>query len=158
VISNLAVAFAPGFVPLVLARLVLGVAVGGFWGLSASLALRLIPAADLPMALSIIFGGGAVAGVAAAPLGAFLGGQIGWRGVFVAAAGLAAVALATQFHTVPRMPALQATPLSGLWRYPPTYEGDGPPVRYAAGANFFADALQPADAATILEQLPSRRR
>jgi hypothetical protein len=63
VISNLAVAFAPGFVPLVLARLVLGVAVGGFWGLSASLALRLVPAADLPMALSIIFGGGAVAGV-----------------------------------------------------------------------------------------------
>jgi hypothetical protein len=69
VISNLAVAFAPGFVPLVLARLVLGVGVGGFWGLSASLALRLVPAADLPMALSIIFGGGAVAGVAAAPLG-----------------------------------------------------------------------------------------
>jgi FAD/FMN-containing dehydrogenase len=43
-------------------------------------------------------------------------------------------------------------------RYPEIYEGEGPPVRYAAGTNFFADALQPADAATILEQLPSRRR
>jgi hypothetical protein len=39
-------------------------------------------------------------------------------------------------------------------RYPEIYEGEGPPVRYTAGTNFFADALQPTDAATILEQLP----
>ena len=37
--------------------------------------------------------------------------------------------------------------------YPEMYEGEGPPPRYAAGANFFADALSPADAATILERL-----
>jgi FAD/FMN-containing dehydrogenase len=39
-------------------------------------------------------------------------------------------------------------------RYPEIYEGEGPPPRYAAGTNFFVDALQPADAETILEQLP----
>jgi FAD/FMN-containing dehydrogenase len=38
-------------------------------------------------------------------------------------------------------------------RYPEMYEGGGPEPRYSAGANFFADALEPADAATILEQL-----
>jgi FAD/FMN-containing dehydrogenase len=38
-------------------------------------------------------------------------------------------------------------------RYPEMYEGEGPPVPFMAGANFFADALAPADAATILEQL-----
>jgi FAD/FMN-containing dehydrogenase len=38
-------------------------------------------------------------------------------------------------------------------RYPEMYEGEGPPVRNGAGTNFFADALDPADAATILEQL-----
>jgi FAD/FMN-containing dehydrogenase len=38
-------------------------------------------------------------------------------------------------------------------RYPEIYEGEGPPVRYGAGANFFADTLDPAAAATILEQL-----
>jgi FAD/FMN-containing dehydrogenase len=38
-------------------------------------------------------------------------------------------------------------------RYPQMYEGEGPPVRYTAGSNFFADALGPSDAATILEQL-----
>ncbi|MFL6043625.1 MAG: FAD-binding oxidoreductase [Propionibacteriaceae bacterium] len=38
-------------------------------------------------------------------------------------------------------------------RYPEIYEGEGPPVRYGSGTNFFADALDPADAATILGQL-----
>jgi FAD/FMN-containing dehydrogenase len=38
-------------------------------------------------------------------------------------------------------------------RYPEMYEGEGPPVPFMAGANFFADALAPADAATILERL-----
>jgi FAD/FMN-containing dehydrogenase len=38
-------------------------------------------------------------------------------------------------------------------RYPEIYEGEGPPARYGAGTNFFADALHPAAAATILEQL-----
>jgi FAD/FMN-containing dehydrogenase len=38
-------------------------------------------------------------------------------------------------------------------RYAEMYEGDGMRIPYTAGANFFADALQAADAATILEQL-----
>jgi FAD/FMN-containing dehydrogenase len=38
-------------------------------------------------------------------------------------------------------------------RYPEMYEGEGLEVRYAAGTNFFADALKPVDAARILEQL-----
>ena len=39
-------------------------------------------------------------------------------------------------------------------RYPEIYEAEGPAPRYAAGTNFFVDALQPANAETILEQLP----
>jgi FAD/FMN-containing dehydrogenase len=38
-------------------------------------------------------------------------------------------------------------------RYPEIYEGEGPPPPYGAGSNFFADALETADAATILEHL-----
>jgi FAD/FMN-containing dehydrogenase len=38
-------------------------------------------------------------------------------------------------------------------RYSEIYEGEGPPVPFMAGTNFFADALTPADAETILEQL-----
>ena len=152
VASNLAVALAPSFLPLMVARLVLGIAVGGFWGLSASLALRLVPKADLAKALSIIFGGGAVAGIIAAPLGAFLGGQIGWRGVFAAAAGLAAVALIAQLVTLPRMPATQTTPLSGLWhtlRLPQIALGMVGVMLMFGGRQTFATYLRP-----FLEQVP----
>ena len=39
-------------------------------------------------------------------------------------------------------------------RYPELYEGPEPEARFAAGTNFFADALEPAAAEAILEQLP----
>jgi FAD/FMN-containing dehydrogenase len=39
-------------------------------------------------------------------------------------------------------------------RYPELYEGPEPEVRFGAGANFFADSLEPAAAEAILEQLP----
>jgi FAD/FMN-containing dehydrogenase len=39
-------------------------------------------------------------------------------------------------------------------RYPELYEGPEPEVRFASGANFFADSLGPAGADAILEQLP----
>ena len=41
---------------------------------------------------------------AAAPVGVYLGGLIGWRGVFMAAAALAAVGLAWQAMTLPSIP------------------------------------------------------
>ena len=115
VVSNLVVATAPTFTLVMVGRLLLGIAVGGFWGLSASLALRLVTTEHLAKALSIIFGGGAVAGIAAAPLGAFLSGLIGWRGVFYAAAVLAVAALVGQLLTLPSMPAITTTSFAGLW-------------------------------------------
>jgi FAD/FMN-containing dehydrogenase len=39
-------------------------------------------------------------------------------------------------------------------RYPELYQGPEQEPRFAAGANFFADSLEPAAAETILEQLP----
>jgi FAD/FMN-containing dehydrogenase len=49
-----------------------------------------------------------------------------------------------------------ANPLADMVRtirYPELYEGEEAEVRYASGANFFADSLEPADAEAILEQL-----
>ncbi len=115
VLSNLVVAIAPNMVVVMIARLILGVAVGGFWGMSSALALRLAPPGDVPKAFSIIFGGGSVAAIVAAPLGAFFGGMVGWRGVFYGAAALSLVALLTQLRTLPSMPVHTSTRLSGLW-------------------------------------------
>ena len=129
VLSNLAVSVAPTYPLLLPARLGLGLAVGGFWGLVAALALRLVPSQHLARALSIIFGGGAVAGVVAAPLGSFFGGIVGWRGVFVGAAILAAVAFLTPVFTLPGRPAGRSTPWA-KGRRPPT--SPGAPGRFSS--------------------------
>lgn len=71
--------------------------------MSASLALGLVAERDVPKALSVIFGGGSVAIVVATPLGALLGGVVGWRGVFIGTAMLSATALLALFLTLPVM-------------------------------------------------------
>ncbi|WP_186014035.1 MFS transporter [Burkholderia gladioli] len=103
VISNLLVASAGTFLAILLGRVLLGIALGGFWTMSAATAMRLVPAAMVPRALSIIFSGVAVATIAAAPLGSYFGHLIGWRNVFYAAATIGALALAAQFATLPSM-------------------------------------------------------
>jgi predicted MFS family arabinose efflux permease len=115
VASNLAVSLAPNAEFMLAARLVLGLTVGGVWGLAASVVMRLVPSGDVPKALSIVFGGASVAVVAAAPLGAFFGGIIGWRGVFAAVAALSAVALVAQHRTVPSMPPAEGARTAGPW-------------------------------------------
>ena len=63
-------------------RAFIGVAIGGFWSMSAATAMRLVPDDKVPRALTILNGGNALATVVAAPMGSFLGGLIGWRGAF----------------------------------------------------------------------------
>ncbi|WP_186196647.1 MFS transporter [Burkholderia gladioli] len=103
VISNLLVASAGSFLAILLGRVLLGIALGGFWTMSAATTMRLVPTAMVPRALSIIFSGVAVATIAAAPLGSYFGHLIGWRNVFYAAAAIGALALAAQFATLPSM-------------------------------------------------------
>ena len=114
VLSNLVVALAPTAGIMLAGRVLLGLTVGGVWGLSASLALRLVPSEGVPRAMSIIFGGASVAMIAATPIGAFLGGIIGWRGVFIAAAGLSAAAVLALALALPRLPSRAAAAQSGL--------------------------------------------
>lgn len=110
------VAWAPNMGVVLAARVLCGIAVGGFWGMSSALALRLAPPSHVPKAFAIIFGGGSVASIVAAPLGAWAGGLLGWRGVFVGAAVLSTIALLTQAFALPAMPVTSRTQLSGLWR------------------------------------------
>ncbi len=59
---------------LLLGRLLLGIAIGGFWSMSTATAMRLVPAALVPKALAVIFSAVSIATVVAAPLGSYLGG------------------------------------------------------------------------------------
>ncbi|PNA06865.1 MULTISPECIES: MFS transporter [unclassified Pseudomonas] len=103
VASNLLVAVSSSFAVLLLMRILLGIALGGFWSMAAAVAMRLVPSALLPRALSIIFSGIAIGTVVAVPLGSYLGGLYGWRSAFFAAAAVGLVTLAFQSLTLPRL-------------------------------------------------------
>ncbi|WP_081668696.1 MFS transporter [Sphingomonas phyllosphaerae] len=104
-VSGAIVATAPSFPILMAGRALLGVAIGGFWSMSAAIAMRLVPQDAVPKALAIVNGGNALASTLAAPLGSFLGSLIGWRGTFLVAVPLGLLALVWQFVTVPSLPA-----------------------------------------------------
>ncbi|MCF3640757.1 MFS transporter [Rhizobium sp. TRM95111] len=104
VLSNLLVAMAPNLPLLLAGRILLGVALGGFWTLSAATMMRLVPEAYVARALSVMFSGVSAATVFAAPLGSYLGEVAGWRNVFIAAAVLGAVAFFVQLATLPSLP------------------------------------------------------
>jgi DHA1 family purine ribonucleoside efflux pump-like MFS transporter len=103
VASNLLVAFAPTLALVLVGRVLLGIAIGGFWTMSAAVAMRLVPEAMVPRALSIIFSGVSVATVAAAPLGSYFGHLIGWRNVFLIATVIGVLAFFWQLVVLPKM-------------------------------------------------------
>jgi predicted MFS family arabinose efflux permease len=103
IVSNLLVAFAPNLPLLLMGRVLLGAALGGFWTMSAAVMMRLVPEALIPRALAIMFSGVSAATILAAPVGSYLGDIFGWRSVFLIAAALGAVTLIVQFATLPAL-------------------------------------------------------
>lgn len=99
-------AFAPNYFLFMAGRALIGVAIGGFWSMSAATAMRLVPVHQVPRALAIVNGGNALATVVAAPLGSFLGGIVGWRGAFFCMVPIAALAFAWKLLSLPSMPAV----------------------------------------------------
>ncbi|MFJ2738607.1 MFS transporter [Streptomyces sp. NPDC087440] len=114
--GNLAAAWAPGFGVMVAARVLVGVGMGGVWAIAAGLAVRLVPAGSVPAATSLVFSGVAIASVLGIPAGAYVGELAGWRAAFVAAAGLALLALGALAVLLPPLPAERAVPLGGVLR------------------------------------------
>ncbi|ESR22849.1 major facilitator superfamily MFS_1 [Lutibaculum baratangense AMV1] len=104
VLSNFVVALAPNMWVLLLGRILLGAALGGFWSLSTAVVMRLVPPADVPRALSIVVSGVSAATIFAAPVGSFLGELWGWRSVFVGAAVLGGITFMMQLATLPALP------------------------------------------------------
>ncbi|MFS2068058.1 MFS transporter [Pseudomonas sp. CT11-2] len=92
ILSGTVVAFAPNYSVFMVGRALIGVAIGGFWSLSAATAMRLVPDDQVTRAMAIVNSGNALATVIAAPLGSFLGALIGWRGAFLCVIPVAIVA------------------------------------------------------------------
>jgi predicted MFS family arabinose efflux permease len=119
VVSNLLVAVAPSYTVLLVARVLLGVAIGGFWSLAISVTARLVPPTKLGLGLTVVNIGVSLATVAAIPLGTLLGESLGWRWVFALAAGVALVAIVVQVVALPSVRSTHAAgfrPLLGTLR------------------------------------------
>lgn len=106
IVSGIVITFAHSTALFMLGRAILGVVIGGFWAMSTSIVMRLVPPLSVPKALGLLNGGNALATTIAAPLGSFLGSIIGWRGAFFCIVPIAIVALIWQFKSMPSLPAI----------------------------------------------------
>ncbi|MCM6993542.1 MFS transporter [Enterobacter roggenkampii] len=102
-LSGMIIAFAPNYLVYMTGRALIGIAIGGFWSMSAATAIRLVPPHKVARALAIFNGGNALATVVAAPLGSYLGATIGWRGAFLCLVPVAIVAFIWQCLSLPDM-------------------------------------------------------
>jgi predicted MFS family arabinose efflux permease len=116
IVSGTIVAIAPNYEIFMLGRAFIGVAIGGFWSMSAATAIRLVRNDQVPRALAILNGGNALATVIAAPMGSFLGGLIGWRGAFFFVVPVAAIVFAWQLVTLPSMKPTSRTSAAGVFK------------------------------------------
>ncbi|BCJ48502.1 MFS transporter [Actinoplanes ianthinogenes] len=104
-VANLAAASATGLGTVLVARFLIGVAVGGFWSLAAGIAMRLVPARHVARATAVIFAGTEAATVFGVPTGTLLGDLAGWRSAFAAVGVLGLVALGCIVVLIPPLPA-----------------------------------------------------
>ncbi|OHV15721.1 MFS transporter [Methylorubrum extorquens] len=114
VASSVVAASATSLAQLVLGRILLGVAVGGFWTVAGSLGPRLRPGAEGIRASALVLSGISLGTVAGVPAGSLLGGWFGWRVAFLTAAALAAVATTALVLLLPRLPSERRSSLLGI--------------------------------------------
>jgi len=103
-LANVLAATATSLPSLLASRVLLGIALGGFWSMAGALAMRLVPEHVFARAMSFILTGVSVATVCAAPIGAWMGAKWGWHSAFVAAGLLSVATLAAQVFTLPSLP------------------------------------------------------
>ena len=116
ILSGTVVAFAPNYWVFMIGRALIGVAIGGFWSLSAATAMRLVPDDQITRAMAIVNGGNALATVIAAPLGSFLGALIGWRGAFLCVIPVAIVASVWLLFSLPAMKSQSGSGTGNVFR------------------------------------------
>jgi predicted MFS family arabinose efflux permease len=105
-LSNILAALAPAFAVMLIARLLLGIAIGGFWGVVPPLGFRLTGPDHGVRATSVILSGLSAGTVLGLPAGQLLGHLIGWRWTFAGAAVATALIAAAQAGLLPALPAV----------------------------------------------------
>jgi predicted MFS family arabinose efflux permease len=109
-VSNLAVAVAPSFAVLLVGRLLLGIAISGYWSFAFGVGTHAVPGRDRLVSSAISFGV-SIATVLGVPIGSLVGDAVGWRAAFGGAAVLCAFSAITLAVALPSVP---AHPTAGL--------------------------------------------
>lgn len=99
--GNLLAWQAPGYMTLIAARLLTGLAHGVFFSIGSTIATSLVPKEKAASAIAIMFGGLTVALVTGVPLGTFIGQHFGWRETFLAVSLLGVIALMSSQLLIP---------------------------------------------------------
>jgi predicted MFS family arabinose efflux permease len=103
-LSNFLVAISSSFAAILFGRLLMGIAVGGFWTVGGSLGPRLKPGAQAARASALILSGVSIGTVAGVPAGALLGDLVGWRWAFGAAGAISLGVLVLLLTLLPPLP------------------------------------------------------
>lgn len=113
-LGNLLAWKAPGYVSLMTARVLTGLAHGVFFSIGSTLATSLVPKEKAASAIAIMFTGLTVALVTGVPLGTFIGQHFGWHETFLAVSLLGIIALIGSLIFVPN--GLKHTPPASIAR------------------------------------------
>ncbi len=101
IVGNGLASIAPGFVTLVLSRILTGFAHGVYFSIGATIAAALVPKEKRGTAIAIMFSGLTIAIVTGVPLGTFIGQHFGWRATFIGVALLGLIGLIASMVLVP---------------------------------------------------------
>ncbi|MEV6753120.1 MFS transporter [Streptomyces sp. NPDC051214] len=113
-LANFLAAIAPGYWLMMVSRVLLGLVIGAFWSIGASLASRLVPEAQVGRATAVIFAAVPLGSVLGVPAGTLLGQVVGWRTVFVVMGLLTLAVLAALVVSLPPLPPQSVTRLGVL--------------------------------------------
>ncbi|MEW2512874.1 MFS transporter [Streptomyces sp. NPDC046870] len=112
--ANFLAAAAPDYWLVLVSRVIVGIVIGGFWSIGASLAERLVPAESVGRATAVIFSAVPLGSVLGVPAGTFIGDLAGWRTAFIAMGGLTVGVLIMLLIVTPPLPPHQTTRLGVL--------------------------------------------
>lgn len=102
--ANIVAASATGFATMLVARALLGIALGGFWAVALAAASRLVRPEQAALATATMFAGITFATIIGVPLGTLIGSVASWRDAFLATGALVLIALIAQCFLLPRLP------------------------------------------------------
>jgi predicted MFS family arabinose efflux permease len=114
VLANAIAAIAPDFAVVLIGRMLLGVAIAGFWTVVTPVGPKLVGPRAGTRATSIIVAGVSAGTVVGLPAGEALGNLLGWRLTFAAAAAVAALIVIAQLILLPSIESDAHTRLADL--------------------------------------------